>query len=223
MSNMLKTMAEKNFVVSPAVNYPRSPLRSDEECKYTFEKKCEEEEKKRMDPSYIVPTVEKKTFAARGLFEFAGVMANDEVLLRTLVNAIFPFGTYKDDFYTEVLQSPYPLLHRFACFNGVVVGVVSCKVEQISNGRLMKIRMIGVLPAYRKCGFGEELYQYARNLCRVNRSIKKICTYAQVNNDGAIKFFEKRGFEIKGEPIDDVYSTEPKDAYLLMKVLGNPI
>uniref|UniRef100_A0A1I7V3S9 GLOBIN domain-containing protein n=1 Tax=Caenorhabditis tropicalis TaxID=1561998 RepID=A0A1I7V3S9_9PELO len=108
MSNMSKTMIE-NFVVSPAVNYPRSPLRPDEECKYTFEKKFEE---KRMDP--IVPTVEKKIFATRGLIELAGVMANDGALLRTLVNAIFPFGTYKDEFYTDVLQSPYPLLHRFA-------------------------------------------------------------------------------------------------------------
>ena len=48
-----------------------------------------------------------------------------------------------------------------------------------------------------------------------------ICRHVQVNNEGAIKFYEKFGFEIVEEKKNYYKRIEPADAYVLQKTFTN--
>lgn len=80
----------------------------------------------------------------------------------------------------------------------------------------MYIITLGVLAPFRSMGLGSQLLR--RSLEVVQESVpevKSVELHVQINNDGAIAFYQKYGFQVV-ETIKDYYvRVEPRDAVLL--------
>ena len=86
------------------------------------------------------------------------------------------------------------------------------------------IMTLGVLAAYRNHGIGKKLVQSVLDYFTEQKDEKfsqvdEIMLHVQSNNDDAIKFYEKMGFE-KGELVEGYYKRiDPPDCYVLKKKL----
>ncbi|CAI5442853.1 unnamed protein product [Caenorhabditis angaria] len=138
--------------------------------------------------------------------------------LKALHNAIFPFN-YNDKFYTEVRGSGE--LTRLAYFNDVVVGAVTCRINNSTDKKSLYIMTFGVLPVYRQFGIGTELINYTLQLAEKDESIKTISLHVHIDNQLALNFYKKHGFE-QQELVENYYELLPSidmkhEAYSLVK------
>lgn len=105
-----------------------------------------------------------------------------------------------------------------------VIGGISCRLENssVDQGPILYIITLGVLSPYRNLGLGSRLL--ARCLDTVQLCLPEILKaklHVQINNDDAIRFYEKHGFRIV-ERIDNYYvRVEPRHAVLLEKSLSD--
>ena len=137
--------------------------------------------------------------------------------LKILNAAIFPVK-YNDKFYQDLLLPTREELTKLAYFNDILVGAVCCRVE---DDHKLYIMTLGVLAPYRQLKIGTELLEYVINLCKKHPQVKQIYLHVQVNNDAAINFYKRFGFEIT-ETIQNYYKRiEPPDCYVLQKTLDN--
>ncbi|CAI5455313.1 unnamed protein product [Caenorhabditis angaria] len=143
-----------------------------------------------------------------------GMITQHNVLqLKKLNEAVFPI-TYNDKFYTEVKSAGE--LAKLAYFNDVVVGAVCCRYDVILDERALYIMTLGTLAAYRQFGVGTVMINHVFKLCENDQTIKILCLHVQINNETALNFYKKHGFEQK-EIVHDYYRITPSDAYLLVK------
>lgn len=107
-------------------------------------------------------------------------------------------------------------LIRKAYFNDILVGAISCRVEEKENGELcLYILIFGVLKPYRRYHIGAKLIEEILKEVKKEKSIKYIYLHVQVGNNTAIKFYEKYGF-VNKEKIEGYYTDiQPADCYLL--------
>ena len=139
--------------------------------------------------------------------------------LKRLNQFILPV-TYNDKFYKDVLEVNASNLSKLAFFNDVIVGAVSCRID-ISNGeRSLYIMTLGCLAPYRRHGVGTVLLNHVFDICKTAGNFSKIFLHVQVNNDSAIKFYQKFGFEIVATREHYYKRIEPSDAYVLEKKLS---
>lgn len=85
-----------------------------------------------------------------------------------------------------------------------------CTIKRQNNLiNRIHIMSIGILPDYRKMGFGSLLINKLKNYAKENYSYKvKLSLFVLTNNIPAIKLYEKNGFEKKYKD-DEYYETLP--------------
>ncbi|CAB3400052.1 unnamed protein product [Caenorhabditis bovis] len=142
-----------------------------------------------------------------------GIVTPHNVLqLKKLNEAVFPI-TYNDKFYVEVRSAGE--LAKLAYFNDVVVGAVCCRVDIVNGEKSLYIMTLGTLAPYRQFGIGTVLINHVFHLCVMDDQIKTVCLHVQINNDTALNFYKRNGFDIV-EMVDNYYRIEPSGAYLLI-------
>lgn len=134
--------------------------------------------------------------------------------LKRLNQVVFPV-TYNDKFYKDVLEVGE--LAKLAYFNDIVVGAVCCRVDASDGQRRLYIMTLGALAPYRRLGIGTIMLEHVLKICDMDGNYDNVFLHVQVNNDGAIRFYEKFGFEIVEEKKNYYKRIEPADAYVLQK------
>lgn len=167
--------------------------------------------------------------------EFGPITADNVEVLRKVNEACFPVS-YQESFYKDVVERNNEGLNKFAYWNGLAVGAVCTRVEDIlpadgdeenpgiKNQRLY-IMTLGVLAAYRGRGAGSQLVQSVIDYYESEKdasllNVREICLHVQISNGDAIKFYTERfGFE-KGPMVENYYRRiDPPHCYLLYKKL----
>lgn len=127
---------------------------------------------------------------------------------------MFPV-TYNDKFYKDVLEVGE--LAKLAYFNDIVVGAVCCREDRSEGQRRLYIMTLGCLAPYRRLGIGSVMVQHVLNICEKDGHYDNVFLHVQINNEGAIKFYEHFGFEIVEQKENYYKRIEPADAYVLQK------
>ncbi|MBA0610689.1 hypothetical protein Godav_011501 [Gossypium davidsonii] len=110
------------------------------------------------------------------------------------------------------------LLHaNSAYYSDICVGSIACRLEKKEGGAIrVYIMTLGVLAPYRGLGIGTRLLNHVLDLCS-KQKIPEIYLHVQTNNEDAINFYKKFGFEIT-ETIKNYYTNiDPPDCFVLTK------
>jgi len=136
--------------------------------------------------------------------------------LKRLNTVVFPVS-YNDKFYKDVLQAGE--LARLAYYNDVVVGGVCCRVDTSNGLRELYIMTLGCLAPYRRLGIGTIMLKHVLDYVERDGNFDSIFLHVQVNNDSAISFYQRFGFNIVETKPAYYKKIEPADAHVLRKDL----
>ncbi|KAI8775401.1 N-alpha-acetyltransferase 50 [Biomphalaria glabrata] len=150
----------------------------------------------------------------KGRTELGDITPHNIKQLKRLNQVVFPV-TYNDKFYKDVLEVGE--LAKLAYYNDIVIGAVCCRIDTSENVRRLYIMTLGCLAPYRRLGIGTVMLEHVLNICEKDGNIDNVFLHVQVNNEGAIKFYEKFGFKIVEEKKNYYKRIEPADAYVLQK------
>lgn len=121
---------------------------------------------------------------------------------------------------------PPEVLHAGSCIWSLLqardtcVGSITCRVEKTLGGRRLYILTLGVLAPYRRLGIGSKLMKSVLDLCDQEEDFLDVYLHVQVNNEEALRFYEKFRFEVR-ETIRNYYRRiDPPDCHLLSKDLA---
>ncbi|MFS7889834.1 putative transferase transcription regulator GNAT family [Helianthus anomalus] len=139
--------------------------------------------------------------------------------LKKLNSVLFPVR-YNDKYYADALAS-----HDFtklAYYSDICVGSIACRLEKKEDGAIrVYIMTLGVLAPYRGLGIGTKLLNHVIDLSS-KENIGEIYLHVQTNNEDAINFYKKFGFEIT-ETIKNYYvRITPPDCYVVTKYIRQP-
>merc|ERR1719432_726221 len=145
-------------------------------------------------------------------------------LLKKVNQVVFPI-VYHDKFYKDVLEAGE--LAKLAYYNDVVVGAVCCRIDltQASEDgsqlakRKLYIMTLGCLAPYRRLGIGTRMLEHVLNIVKEDGNYTSIFLHVQVNNESAIEFYKKFGFNIVETKEQYYKRIEPADAHVLEKFL----
>ncbi|KAK9101879.1 hypothetical protein Sjap_019133 [Stephania japonica] len=139
--------------------------------------------------------------------------------LRKLNTALFPVR-YNDKYYSDAIAAAE--FTKLAYFSDICVGAIACRLEKAESGAFrVYIMTLGVLAPYRGLGIGTKLLNHVLDLCP-KKNILDIYLHVQTNNEDAINFYKKFGFEIT-DTIENYYANiSPPDCYVLTKVIAQP-
>eukprot|EP00753_Platysulcus_tardus_P020155 PLAT7813.1.p1 GENE.PLAT7813.1~~PLAT7813.1.p1 ORF type:complete len:173 (-),score=90.20 PLAT7813.1:96-614(-) len=141
-----------------------------------------------------------------------GVTDKNLDAVRRLNLTILPVR-YSESFYSALLT--FPDFCRLAWFNGLLIGNICCRLERKEDGPKVYIMTLGVLPAYRGRRVGTQLLEYALKQAREMEELTAVYLHVQTNNEAAIDFYARFGFE-KKEKIEGYYKRlDPPDCYIL--------
>ncbi|XP_041373161.1 N-alpha-acetyltransferase 50-like isoform X2 [Gigantopelta aegis] len=155
----------------------------------------------------------------RGRIELGDITQHNIKQLKRLNQVVFPV-TYNDKFYKDVLEVGE--LAKLAYYNDIVIGAVCCRIDTSENQRRLYIMTLGCLAPYRRLGIGTVMLHHVLKICEDDGNFDNVFLHVQVNNDSAIKFYEKFGFEIAEEKKNYYKRIEPADAYVLQKSFREP-
>ncbi|XP_036355965.1 N-alpha-acetyltransferase 50-like [Octopus sinensis] len=136
------------------------------------------------------------------------------VLINSDDQSAFPV-TYNDKFYKYVLEVGE--LAKLAYFNDIGVGAVSCRVDNSATQHRLYIMTLDCLFLYGRLGMGTVMLNHVLKICEEDGNFDNVFLHVQLNNVGAIKFYEKFGLEIVEEKKNYYKRIEPADAYVLQK------
>ncbi|KAG8077210.1 hypothetical protein GUJ93_ZPchr0007g3238 [Zizania palustris] len=116
--------------------------------------------------------------------------------------------------------SCFPISHLGAYYSDICVGAIACRLEKTDGGAVcVYIMTLGVLAPYRGLGIGSKLLNHVLDLCE-KQNVPEIYLHVQTNNDDAIAFYKKFGFEIT-KTIEKYYKNiTPPDCYVVTKFIG---
>ncbi|KAF5185201.1 N-alpha-acetyltransferase [Thalictrum thalictroides] len=140
--------------------------------------------------------------------------------LKKLNIALFPVR-YNDKYYSDALAAGE--FTKLAYFSDICVGAIACRLEKKEGGSVrVYIMTLGVLAPYRGLGIGTKLLNHVLDFSS-KQNISEIYLHVQTNNDEAIDFYKKFGFEIT-ETIQNYYANiTPPDCHVLTKfVIQSP-
>ena len=102
----------------------------------------------------------------------------------------------------------------------MLVGAISCKEDILEDGsKQCYIMTITVLKPYRRYGIATKLLEQAIEDCMVARDVASMVLHVQSNNERALEFYKKNGFEV-AEYLENYYTDlEPSDCYFLKKTI----
>ncbi|GIL57726.1 hypothetical protein Vafri_12880 [Volvox africanus] len=137
--------------------------------------------------------------------------------LKILNNVIFPIK-YADEIYRQCMACGE--LTQLAFHNDILVGAIATRCEKQANGKAKAyIATLGVLAPYRSLGIGSKLLARTLAACAHDPNIEEVFVHVQVDNDEAIRFYERHGFQ-RGETVKDYYKKlSQSDAAILTKKL----
>ncbi|KAE8711246.1 N-alpha-acetyltransferase 50 [Hibiscus syriacus] len=146
-----------------------------------------------------------------------GVRDKNVMQLKKLNTAIFPVR-YNEKYYADALASGE--FTKLAYYSDICVGSIACRLEKKEGGAIcVYIMTLGVLAPYRGLGIGTKLLNHVLELC-LKQHIPEIYLHVQTNNEDAIKFYKKFGFEIT-ETIKNYYTNiDPPDCFVLTKFVA---
>jgi N-alpha-acetyltransferase 50 len=140
----------------------------------------------------------------------------DNVAQLKVINQIALPVRYQEKFYKDIVSTPEDFTH-FAFWNGFSVGAVCCRLETKEGVTRLYVMTLAVLPAYRNRNVGSNLVQSVLDACPDHTEVTEVYLHVQTNNDLAINFYKRFGFEIS-ETIPGYYQNiEPTDCYVLTK------
>ncbi|XP_011309215.1 probable N-acetyltransferase san [Fopius arisanus] len=152
----------------------------------------------------------------RAKIELGDVTPHNIKQLKLLNQVVFPVS-YNEKFYKDVLEAGE--LAKLAYYNDIVVGAVCCRVDTSENARRLYIMTLGCLSPYRRLGIGTVMVQHVLNYVKKDENFNSIFLHVQVNNEGAIDFYKKFGFEIVATKQQYYKRIEPADAHVLQKTV----
>ncbi|CAH0386088.1 unnamed protein product [Bemisia tabaci] len=155
------------------------------------------------------------TNMTRAKIELGDVTPHNIKQLKQLNTVVFPVS-YNEKFYKDVLEAGE--LAKLAYYNDIVVGAVCCRIDP-NNGRRLYIMTLGCLSPYRRLGIGSTMVEHVLNYVEKDGNFDSVYLHVQLNNDGAIEFYKKFGFEIVETKEHYYKRIEPADAYVLEKNL----
>ncbi|XP_023235490.1 N-alpha-acetyltransferase 50 [Centruroides vittatus] len=151
-----------------------------------------------------------------GRIELGDVTPHNIKQLKRLNQVVFPVS-YNDKFYKDVLEAGE--LAKLAYYNDIVVGAVCCRIDTSENSRRLYIMTLGCLAPYRRLGIGTKMVEHVLNFVEKDGNFDSIFLHVQINNEGAIEFYKKFGFEIVETKQHYYKRIEPADAHVLQKTL----
>ncbi|NP_001155571.1 N-acetyltransferase-like [Acyrthosiphon pisum] len=151
----------------------------------------------------------------RAKLELGEITHHNIKQLKRLNTVVFPVS-YNEKFYKDVLEAGE--LAKLAYYNDIVVGAVCCRIDQ-EVGRRLYIMTLGCLSQYRRLGIGSMMVEHVLNYVESDGTFDSVYLHVQLNNDSAIKFYKKFGFEIVETKEHYYKRIEPADAYVLEKRL----
>ncbi|XP_057521409.1 uncharacterized protein LOC130801556 [Amaranthus tricolor] len=148
-----------------------------------------------------------------------GVRDKNVMQLKKLNVTLFPVR-YNDKYYVDALASGD--FTKLAYYSDICVGAIACRLEKRDDGAVrVYIMTLGVLAPYRGLGVGTKLLNHVLELSS-KQNISEIYLHVQTNNDEAINFYKKFGFEIT-DTIQNYYTNiSPPDCYVVTKHLSQP-
>ncbi|KAF4519754.1 hypothetical protein B566_EDAN010348 [Ephemera danica] len=162
----------------------------------------------------------------RSKIELGDVTQHNIKQLKRLNQVVFPVS-YNDKFYKDVLEAGE--LAKLAYYNDIVVGAVCCRIDTSENSRRLYIMTLGCLYPYRRLGIGSKMVEHVLKYIETEGNFDSIFLFisvrdkhVQVNNEGAIDFYKKFGFEIVETKEHYYKRIEPADAHVLQKTLRRP-
>ncbi|KAL3819065.1 hypothetical protein ACJIZ3_004970 [Penstemon smallii] len=146
-----------------------------------------------------------------------GVRDKNLMQLKKLNTALFPVR-YKDKYYADALASGE--FTKLAYYSDICVGSIACRLEKKESGAVcVYIMTLGVLAPYRGLGIGTKLLNHVFEHC-MKQNIGEVYLHVQTNNEDAIDFYKKFGFEIT-ETIQNYYTNiTPPDCYVVTKFIN---
>ncbi|KAF5819285.1 putative transferase transcription regulator GNAT family [Helianthus annuus] len=141
--------------------------------------------------------------------------------LKKLNSVLFPVR-YNDKYYADALASHHFTKLGYAYYSDICVGSIACRLEKKEDGAIrVYIMTLGVLAPYRGLGIGTKLLNHVIDLSS-KENIGEIYLHVQTNNEDAINFYKKFGFEIT-ETIKNYYvRITPPDCYVVTKYIRQP-
>lgn len=152
----------------------------------------------------------------RASIELGDVTHHNLKQLKKINTVVFPV-TYNDKFYLDILDSGE--LAKLAYYNDIVVGAVCCRIDTSENMKRLYIMTLGCLYPYRRLGIGTMMVEHILKFVEMDGSFDSIFLHVQVNNESAIEFYKKFGFEIVETKQKYYKRIEPADAHVLQKTL----
>ncbi|CAN6464273.1 unnamed protein product [Victoria cruziana] len=143
-----------------------------------------------------------------------GVRDKNVMQLKKLNTALFPVR-YNDKYYADALSSGE--FSKLAYYSDICVGAIACRLEKKDGTIRVYIMTLGVLAPYRGLGIGTRLLKHVLELCANEQNIAEIYLHVQTNNDEAIAFYKKFGFEITDTIMNYYTNITPPDCYVLTK------
>ncbi|XP_022661550.1 N-alpha-acetyltransferase 50-like [Varroa jacobsoni] len=152
--------------------------------------------------------------------ELGAVTPHNYRQLKVLNSVVFPV-IYNDKFYQNVLEVGD--LARLAYCNDIVVGAVCCRVDKTEMGqRRLYIMTLGCLAPYRRLGIGTKLLKHVLEYAKKDGNFNSIYLHVQVQNDCALKFYDRFDFKVVDTMQNYYKRIKPADAHVLQKSL-NPV
>ncbi|XP_076350416.1 putative N-acetyltransferase san isoform X2 [Tachypleus tridentatus] len=151
-----------------------------------------------------------------GTIELGDVTPHNIRQLKRLNQVVFPVS-YNDKFYKDVLEAGE--LAKLAYYNDIVVGAVCCRVDTSDSSRRLYIMTLGCLAPYRRLGIGSKMVEHVLKYVEKDGNFDSIFLHVQINNDSAIEFYKKFGFEVVETKEHYYKRIEPADAHVLQKTL----
>lgn len=148
-----------------------------------------------------------------------GDITQHNIKLLKKVNAVVFPVVYHAKFYTDVLEAGE--LAKLAFYNDIVVGAVCCRIdiEPATGLRKLYIMTLGCLAPYRRLGIGTAMLKHVMDYVERDGQFDGVFLHVQVNNESAIQFYRKFGFDIVGTKEQYYSRIEPADAHVLEKRL----
>ncbi|XP_059459633.1 uncharacterized protein LOC132189117 isoform X2 [Corylus avellana] len=142
-----------------------------------------------------------------------GVRNENLMQLKELDRAFFG-ESYCDTLYADALASGE--FTKLAYSGDINVGSIACRLEKKEGGAIrVYIMTLGVLESYQRLGIGTRLLNHVLDLCS-KQNVSEVYLRVQTNNENAINFYKKFGFETKAT-IENYYTDFPHGCYVLTK------
>jgi len=156
---------------------------------------------------------------SRGTTELGDLTVHNIKQLKRINEVVFPV-VYNDKFYKDILEVGE--LAKLAYFNDIVVGAVCCREDRNDQQKRLYIMTLGCLAPYRRLGIGTVMLEHILRICEADGTYNNVFLHVQVNNTGAISFYERFGFKIVEEKENYYKKIDPASAYVLQRTFKTP-